>query len=504
MIRALACSALLTPLLAAAPYTADDESLSAHTAAPEWFQDAKLGIYFHWGPYSVPAYHNEWYPFYMNRPGHKVFQHHVENYGHPKDVGYHEFVKDFTGENFDAAEWAQLFKAAGARFAGPVAEHHDGFSMWDSDVTPWNAADRGPKQDILGNLFAELRKREVKTLATFHHARQLQRYPAEEAPADDTDRFQSKEKFRFDSHYTNWKGWPTSSDDPELQFLYGNMPEAKWVDEVWQGKLSEVTEKYQPDIIWFDAWLDSVPEPARLKFAANYLNAAKEWQREVVIVRKNEDMPLSYSVNDHEKSREPKAAELPWMTDDTISYGSWCYTEGMKVKPLSEIVHALIDTVSKNGVTLLNIAPKANGEIPQEQRDALTGLGEWLETNGEGIYETRPWATFGEGPTKEPEGGFSNHQKFQNLKYSSADVRYTRSKDGKTVYAFFLGQPDEGERVLTAFTTTEIGTVPSVKSVTKLGDDESSFDYKLSDEGLEIELSELNKTPALGLKIELE
>ena len=503
MIRALTLSTLLSPLLVAAPYEPNDESLAKHTAAPEWFQDAKLGIYFHWGPYAVPAYHNEWYPFHMNRQGTEVFKHHVENYGHPKDVGYHEFVRDFTGEKFDAKEWAALFQSAGARFAGPVAEHHDGFSMWDSDVTPWNAADKGPKTDVLGKLFSELESLEIKTLATFHHARQLQRYESIDAPADDTDQFQTKEKFRFDSHFTNWKGWPTASDDPELQLLYGNMPEEKWVDEVWQAKLSEVRDKYKPDIIWFDAWLDSVPEPARLKFAADYLNAADEWGREVVIVRKNEDMPLSYSVNDHEKSREPKAAELPWMTDDTISYGSWCYTEGMKVKPLSEIVHALIDTVSKNGVTLLNIAPKANGEIPEEQRDALLGLGNWLKKNGEGIYATRPWLTFGEGPTKEPEGGFSNHQKFQKLKYSADDVRYTRSKDSKTVFAFFLGVPEAGKRTLTAFTQAEISDVPEVVSVTALHDG-TDIPFELTEAGLTLDISDPADTPALGLAIKLK
>ena len=134
------------------PYAADWESLSKHNASPDWFRDAKLGIYFHWGVYSVPAYGSEWYPRQMHFENHDIYRHHVETYGHPSEFGYHDFVPMFTAENFDAEEWAELFQKAGARFAGPVAEHHDGFSMWDSEVSPWNVADMGPKKDITGEL----------------------------------------------------------------------------------------------------------------------------------------------------------------------------------------------------------------------------------------------------------------------------------------------------------------------------------------------------------------
>ncbi|MDF7825582.1 alpha-L-fucosidase [Pontiellaceae bacterium B12227] len=414
------------------------ESLAKHEAAPEWLEDAKLGIYFHWGVYCVPAYGNEWYPSKMHIEDDYIYKHHQETYGDPSEFGYHDFVKDFTGQHFDPEEWAELFKKSGARFAGPVAEHHDGYAMWDSKLTPWNAKDTGPHRDILGELFQALEKRDLKTIATFHHARNLQRY------ADEWDQPGRK----WDSHYRYNPKWPTASNDPDLRLLYGNLPEEEWNEKVWLGKLEEVIDAYQPDIIWFDSWLDRIPETYRQRFSSYYLNQAAAWGKEVVIIRKQEDLPLSFSVNDHEKSREPKALPDLWMTDDTISTGSWCYTQDLKVKALYKVVHTLVDTVAKNGVVLLNISPKADGTIPQDQREVLLGLGQWIEVNGEAIYETRPWSIAAEGPTAEPAGGFRDHKKFLTLEYSAKDIRYTASKDGKTVYAFILGVPNNGDRIM--------------------------------------------------------
>ena len=227
------------------------ESLAKHEAEPEWLKDAKLGIYFHWGVYSVPAFGSEWYPREMHFEGKSEYKHHVETYGKPSDFGYHDFVPMFKAEKFDPEEWADLFQKAGARFAGPVAEHHDGFSMWDSDVTPWNAADKGPKRDILGDLFKSLEKRDMKTIATFHHARNLQRYGKDAANGKGSKTF-------YHSHYPLFDGQSPTSEDPELRLLYGNVPEQEWLEKIWLGKLKEVIDKYQPDIIWFDSWLDQL------------------------------------------------------------------------------------------------------------------------------------------------------------------------------------------------------------------------------------------------------
>ena len=454
-------------------YSADWESLAKHQASPEWFQDAKLGIYFHWGVYSVPAYANEWYPRWMHFEGHDIYNHHLETYGHPSEFGYHDFVPMFKAEYFDAVEWADLFQKAGARFAGPVAEHHDGFAMWDSDATPWNAADMGPKKDITGLLAAELKKRDMKLITTFHHAKQLQRY----------DSIVTEDHSLYNlSHYPPFEGMPTISGDEQLQYLYGNMPEDKWYEEIWYGKLKEVIDQYQPDIIWFDYVLDEIPEEYRQKFSAYYLNEAEKLDKDVVIVRKQEDLPINYTVDDLEKSRKNRIGEEPWMTDETISKGSWCYTDNLDIKTSADVLHVLIDIVSKNGVLLLNVSPMANGIIPENQKQVLLDIGKWLDAYGESIYETRPWYTFGEGPTKEPEGHFKNHQEFLKIKYSAKDVRYTTK--GDVIYATLLGWPGGGESIMfTAFAADSLPAPLEIAAVSLMGSDED-LEWDLAEEGL--------------------
>lgn len=428
-VAAAVCMVVNTSMtLAQTPYTPGLESLARHNDAPEWFRDAKLGIYFHWGVYSVPAFGSEWYPRDMHIKGNYVYRHHVETYGEPTTFGFHDFVPLFKAEQFDADQWAALFKRAGARFAGPVAEHHDGFSMWASDVTPWNANDKGPKRDITGELEKAIRKQDMRFITTFHHARNNL---WEISPGNWTGHYEFVKK-----------DFPSLLEDAENAFLYGYMPRDAFV-KLWKDKLTEVIDGYRPDIIWFDSWLDEIPEQARYEFAAYYFNRAVEWNKEVVIVRKQDDLPLEFSVLDHEKSRTSGASDRVWMTDDTVSTGSWCYTNNLRIKSPDKIVHALADTVSKNGVVLLNISPKADGTIPADQQQVLIELGDWMAVNGEAIYATRPWETYGEGPTKEPSGGFSEAGKFLQLQYSADDIRYTRSKDGKALYAICLGWPDQ-------------------------------------------------------------
>jgi alpha-L-fucosidase len=458
-------------------YTPDYASLALHNQQPDWFQDAKLGIYFHWGVYSVPAFGDEWYPSNMHYEDNPVYAHHLKKYGHPSEFGYHDFVPMFKAESFDADEWIALFKKAGARFAGPVAEHHDGYSMWASKITPWNTLDTGPHRDILGELAKAIRASDMKLITTFHHAKNLQRF-------DSIPPNGSKYGYR-NSHYPYFAGMPPRSNDERLKYLYGNIPEERWIDEVWMGKLKEVIDNYQPDIIWFDSWLDQIPEDKRKEFAAYYLNEADKKKKEVVIVRKQDDLPLDFSLNDLEKSRMNRMGEQSWMTDETISYGSWCYTEGLKIKPTKDIIHVLVDIVSKNGVLLLNVSPMADGTIPENQRQVLLELGEWLDTNGEAIYATRPWITYGEGPTKEPEGDFKNHGEFQKLVYSSKDMRYTAK--GNVLYATFFGWPDGEYALLETFAQGNLSGDLKVNDISLLGY-EGDIEWRQTEKGIEIEL----------------
>lgn len=468
-------------------YKENWNSLAEHNEDPDWFRNAKLGIYFHWGVYSVPAFGSEWYPRNMHMEGYAEQKHHLETYGTPAQFGYHDFVPMFKAENFDANEWAALFARAGARFAGPVAEHHDGFSMWDSDITPWNSMDKGPHRDILGELEKAIRSENMKLITTFHHARNLQRYKGKEQ--DELAREVEYPGWRFNnSHYPLIPGTPQTIDDPELNYLYGNIPEDQWLEEVWFGKLKEVVDKYHPDIIWFDSWLDEIPEQYRQKFCAYYLNQAQKWNKEVVIVRKQDDLPLEVSVDDLEKSRKNRIGEKTWMTDETVSTGSWCYTSNLQIKPAADVLHVLVDIVSKNGVLLLNISPRADGSIPEDQKRVLLSMGAWLEQNGEAIYETRPWYTYGEGPTIEPEGHFDNHEQFLKIKYSADDIRYTTKAN--TIYATILGKPSDDDLLLKSFSAAEWKNDSKIKKVTFIGIGKD-IAFKVSNEGLHLSVSGL-------------
>lgn len=452
-------------------YTPDWGSLGKHNESPEWFKNAKLGIYFHWGVYSVPAFDTEWYPRNMHFKDHKVYKHHLEKYGELSEFGYHDFVPMFKAEKFNAKEWAQLFKDAGAQFAGPVAEHHDGFAMWDSKVTPWNVVNKGPKRDITGEIAEAIRALDMKLITTFHHSKNLQR---------------STElgKEVSISHFPYFEGMPTSSNDPELQLLYGNMEPEKWYKEIWLGKLKEVIDNYNPDIVWFDYVLGDIPENYRKEFAAYYLNKAHELGKEVVIGRKQHDLPLSLSVDDLEQARKNVIGTKTWMTDATISDGSWCYTENLGVKPAEDILHMLVDITSKNGVLLLNVSPKADGTIPENQKDGLLKMGDWLKKYGEAIYDTEAWYTFGEGPTKEPKGHFKNHKAFIKLKYSNKDIRYT-TKD-YNIYGIILGTvASNKELLLESFAKKNIHDEVAIETVSFLGSDEK-ITWNLDEEGLHI------------------
>lgn len=414
------------------------ESLATNNREPEWFKDAKFGIYFHWGVYSVPAYDSEWYPRWMYVPGRTnwagtVYGHQEKTYGNVSKFNYHDFIPMFTAENFDAKEWADLFKKSGARFAGPVAEHHDGFALWASKVNPWNAKDMGPQKDILGELYAELKKNDMKTIATFHHARVLQRY------AQDTAKWaKNTPDPGWDSHYPYHPDYITSTTDPKLRKLYGNMPADKFHD-YWLNQVNEVVDNYGPDIIWFDSFLDKIPENYRLKMVAHHFNTAVSRGQEPIITYKQEDIPSNVGILDMEQGGKTEMSDDYWMTDITISYGSWCYTNGQTYKNPSLVIRNMIDVWSKKGIVLLNISPMANGTIPEAQRDVLATIGQWIEKHKEAIYETRAYSSFGYGSAEFEASMFGGQT--ATIEYNKNDIRFTQSKDKKHLYIFSLGLP---------------------------------------------------------------
>ncbi|MEU1513239.1 alpha-L-fucosidase [Streptomyces sp. NPDC005811] len=441
-------------LAAARGYTPTWSSVNQHTASPEWFKDAKFGIYFHWGVFSVPAYDSEWYPRNMYESGSKANRHHIATYGDPAAWPFHHFIDgadDLAGNhvefaprlksqggNFDPEEWAQLFVDAGARFAGPVSEHHDGFSMWDSKVSEWNSVRKGPGLDLLKLFLHAIRAKNLKLLVAMHHA----------------------------YNFTGFYEYAPAQSDPSLQKLYGQLgPVAE--NQLWYDKLKEVIDLAEPDILWQDWRLDHVDETQRLAFLSYYYNQAKKWGKEVVATYKD-GFDEHGEVYDFERGGPADITAPYWLTDDSISSSSWCYTAGIGYYSKQQMLHALIDRVSKNGNMLLNIAPMADGTIPQGQRDVLLALGDYLRRHGESIYDTRAWTAYGEGPTKMGGGSFTTPRAG-----TSSDVRFTRDKANTTLYATVLGWPGGSLTVRTL--DSDRFDISSLRSVELLGSEAGRY-----------------------------
>jgi alpha-L-fucosidase len=336
------------------------------------------------------------------------------------EYGYKDLIPKFTAEKFDADEWAELFKKSGAKFAGPVAEHHDGFAMWDTKYSEWNAAKMGPKRDVVGELEKAIKKRDMKFVTAFHHA-------------------------------ANWFFFPVSdrrydTGDPMYSGLYGQphkrgaMRNQAFLDE-WYGKIIEVIDNYSPDFIWFDFALDSIAEGYVKDFLAYYYNHAEARGKEVVVTYKGNDLVPGSGVRDLELGQEPKITYHEWITDSTVDdRGAWGYAHDLTFKTPDRLIDNLVDRVSKNGYLLLNVGPKPDGTIPDGARELLLEMGAWLEINGEAIYDTSPWFIAGEGPTNLGEAteiGFNE----ADTVYTNKDIRFTVK--GDVLYATFLAWPGE-------------------------------------------------------------
>lgn len=396
------------------------ESLKKYQC-PEWFKDAKFGIFIHWGVYSVPAFGSEWYPRLMYQKDSKEYKHHIETYGAQNKFGYKDFIPMFKAEKFNAGQWVDVFKKAGAKYIVPVAEHHDGFAMYKTALSKWNAVEMGPKRDIIGELAEATRKQGLVFGLSSHRIEHWW--------------FMNGGR-RFESDVT----------DPKYADFYGpaiegsDTPSPEFMND-WLLRNTELIENYHPQLFWFDWWIEQpAMDPYRKSFASYYYNKGLEWNKGVVLNYKNEAYPKEVAVYDIERGSSKATKAQPWQTDTSIGKKSWGYIDGEENKTPNELIDALIDIVSKNGNMLLNIGPKADGTITQEQQDVLLGIGKWLEINGEGIYGSRPWKVSGEGPTE----NLDEHIQFNEYKfkgYAAKDIRFTTK--GDNVFAFALDVPKE-------------------------------------------------------------
>ena len=439
------------------PFHASWDSLAAYRT-PVWFQDAKFGIFLHWGVYSVPAFANEWYSRNMYVPGNKAYEHHIATYGPQEKFGYKDFIPRFRAEHFDPNAWVDLFARAGARYVVPVAEHCDGFSMYASDVNPWNAARMGPHRDVVGELATATRAHGLHFGLSSHTAEHWWWYGAGRTfPSDVRDMSTTAANGLPPTEMLYGPAapmaLPTDSGpqdrkaEPDPSHLEKWQPPSQAFVEEWLAKSTELVDKYHPEFVYFDWWIGQPTfKPALQQFAAYYYDRSREERVQPVLTYKEESMPANVATLDIERGKLDTLRLLPWQTDTSVSIHSWGYAENDEYRTAKSLVHQLVDTVSKNGNLLLNVGPKADGTIPDEARKVLLEMGDWLHVNGEAIYNTRPFSVFGEGPTKAARNSTEKNKDIQT--YTAEDIRFTTGKlaSGEPVtYAILLGWPTDGK-----------------------------------------------------------
>ncbi|MGC4235810.1 MAG: alpha-L-fucosidase [Niabella sp.] len=398
------------------PYQPSWVSIQQHYKEPEWFLDGKFGIFIHYGVYTVAAHASEWYPRHMYSND-AVRKWHEDRFGGPvSKVGYKDLVPLFKMEKFNADEWAELFKKAGARYVIPTAEHHDGFAMYDSRLTQWNSKNMGPHIDFIGELGKAVWKRGLKFGVSNHRMEHWDfMYPQLKIKTD-----------LFNPQYADFYGPPQQPPvrkqpqaGEEVIEDQHEAPQSKAFQEEWLARCQELVDKYKPDMFWFDNGVNSRKlDSIKLRFAAYYYNRAAQWKKQVSISTKS-DAYLAGSIRDFERQgRAPKElTDFVWQVDDPVGE-KFGYVEGMKLTNVRSIIQRLVENVSRNGNYMLNISPKSDGTIPDAQKEILLGVGAWLDINGEGIYNTRAWTKCCEG-----------------------HVRFT--KRGNILYAILLQEPSQ-------------------------------------------------------------
>ncbi len=415
-------------VIANGPYKDTWESLSNYRV-PDWYQKAKFGIFIHWGVFSVPAFGNEWYPRNMYIQGSPEFEHHVKTYGPQKEFGYKNFVPMFTAPKFDPQEWADLFEEAGAEYVVPVAEHHDGFQMYKSEISHWNAWEMGPKRDVLGEVLNACESRGITRGASSHRIEHWFFM----CHGNDFESDFKKPLERGDLY------WPSMPDADFQDIESTPTPTEEFLSD-WLVRTCEIIDQYRPRILYFDWWIQhSSAKPYVKKLAAYYYNRAAEWGMEVVINYKHDAFLFGTAVPDVERGQFADVKPYIWQTDTAIALNSWSYTQNNDYRCARELICDLVDIVSKNGRLLLNVGPKADGTISEEESGILREIGKWLKINGKAIYGTRVWRTYGEGPTKIVEGQFSDGIK---KNFTSQDFRFTTGEG--LLYATALAGSENG------------------------------------------------------------
>jgi alpha-L-fucosidase len=418
------------------PFQPTRSSLRSY-AIPEWFRDAKFGIWSHWGPQSAVE-DGDWYARLMYIEGSEQYRYHVATYGHPSKVGYKDLVDKWHADKWDPDHLMSLYKKAGAKYFVSMGVHHDNFDLWDSKHTRWNSVNMGPKKDVVG-LWRKAALDHGLRFGVSEHLWISYKWFAVSHGADKTGPL---------------AGTPYDGTNPANADLYHDADCARYVEkldwnddgipESWKrhylDRMTDLIDKYQPDLLYTDGHLPF--EEYGMRMVSHLYNiSAQQHSGKVEAVytsKESTDCAAGTCLLDHERGVAEGIAANPWQTDTCI--GQWHYKRGQNYKTAKKVIDLLVDIVSKNGNLLLNFPLPNSGELDPREMNVLEGITAWMEVNNEGIYGTRPWKIYGEGPSTQQkvEAGNFNEDKHKDL--TGEDIRFT--KKGNTIFAFVMGRTD--------------------------------------------------------------
>jgi alpha-L-fucosidase len=461
---------------------------------PDWFRDAKFGIWAHWGPQCEPE-DGDWYARNMYIEGKPQNKFHVEHYGPPSQFGFKDVIHQWKAENWDPQKLMALYKRAGAQYFFALADHHDNFDLWDSKYQPWNSVKVGPGKDLIAGWAKAARDNGMRFGVSVHASHAWAWYQ----PAQGADKTGPYAGVPYDGKLTkaDGKGQWWDGLDPQDLYAQNHAPGRKmvWNWDASQGssvpdlaycekfynRIVDLVNKYQPDLLYFD---DSVLplwpiSDAGLKIAAHFYNsnmALHGGKLEAVMFNKdlNDDQKKCMTL-DIERGHSSGIEPLPWQTDTCI--GDWHYQRALflhhKYKTARSVIQSLADIVSKNGNLLLNIPVRGDGTIDDDEVAVVQGIGNWMQVNKECIFGTRPWSVFGEGPVAEstppPNARGLNFNEGKGLPFTADDIRYTTK--GNILYAISLGVPEKPLHLKSAGSASKFLT-KNVSDVSILGDPE--------------------------------
>ncbi len=470
---------------------------------PDWFRDAKFGIWSHWGPQAVPR-QGDWYArkLYIHdgvdrRSGKPATQeadnkYHLANYGHPSKFGFKDIIPLWKAERWNPEQLMALYKKAGAKYFVSMGTHHDNFFLWNSKIHRWNAVNMGPKKDVVALWQKAAKKQGMRFGVSEHLGASFTWYQAAHS-ADATGPM---------------AGVPYDGNDPKFEDLYHGKaaPDDKaWLttNPVWQrewfNSIKELIDNYKPDLLYSDSALP-FGDVGRSMLAHYYNQDMAQHKGKLEAVYNCKQVSDGKWVRDIERGVADGISPEPWQTDTSI--GDWYYRTGQKYKSSKEIVQMLTDIVSKNGNLLINIVQTPEGDLEPDMLKTLDEIAAWIAVNGEGIYSTRPWKAYGEGPSTkiQDKGRFGGLKDVPDKGYTAEDFRFTTSKDGKTLYAFCLGTPGQGIRITSLGKNSKLAG-KAVASVRLLGSREK-LEWKQEADALAIRNpTRLPASPATGFKI---